>query len=133
MVFDFHFGSFETYERKGPKASLMIADLPYGTTNAVWDSCVDVEALKAWIEEHTEPTAALVFFAAAPFDKQLYSALPARWFRHEWIWEKNRCTGHLTARFQPMKAHETIMVFRRGKLETYNPQMVQGELVNRAD
>jgi site-specific DNA-methyltransferase (adenine-specific) len=42
-------------------------------------------------------------------------------FKYEWVWEKNKATGHLDSKKKPMKAHENILVFYN-ELPTYNPQ-----------
>jgi len=48
-------------------------------------------------------------------------------FKYEWIWEKNKATGHLDSKKKPMKAHENICVFYNSK-PTYNPQgLIQKE------
>jgi site-specific DNA-methyltransferase (adenine-specific) len=45
--------------------------------------------------------------------------------KYEWIWEKDRASGHLNAKKMPMKAHENILVFYK-KLPIYNPQKTTG-------
>jgi site-specific DNA-methyltransferase (adenine-specific) len=47
------------------------------------------------------------------------------WFRHEWIWHKNKATGHLNAKRAPMKAHESVLVFA-SKTAAFNTQMTTG-------
>jgi len=46
-------------------------------------------------------------------------------YRYDWIWKKNRATGHLDCKKKPMKAHETVSVFYSTP-PTYNPQMRRG-------
>ena len=62
--------------------------------------------------------------AQPPFDKVL-ACSNLKEFRYEWIWEKNKATGHLNAKRMPMKAHENILVFYR-KLPVYHPQKTTG-------
>ena len=47
---------------------------------------------------------------------------PARPVRHEWVWIKNRGGNFLNSKREPMKEHETVLVFSRGGW-TYNRQM----------
>jgi site-specific DNA-methyltransferase (adenine-specific) len=48
-------------------------------------------------------------------------------FKYEWIWEKNKATGHLDSKKKPMKAHENVCVFYNSQ-PTYNPQgLIQKE------
>jgi len=43
-------------------------------------------------------------------------------FRYEWIWKKNRPTGHLDANRRPLRQHECVLIFcDRGP--AYNPQV----------
>ena len=81
---------------------------------------------KLW-EQYTriiKDNGSIVLFAQTPFDKVLgYSNL--KLLKYEWIWEKDRASGHLNAKKMPMKAHENILVFYK-KLPTYNPQKTTG-------
>jgi site-specific DNA-methyltransferase (adenine-specific) len=43
-------------------------------------------------------------------------------FRHEWIWVKNRGSNFANCVREPMKEHESVLIFGTGKL-TYNKQM----------
>jgi site-specific DNA-methyltransferase (adenine-specific) len=43
-------------------------------------------------------------------------------FRVEWIWEKNAGSNFGTVKRQPMKEHESVLVFSWGRYR-YNPQM----------
>ena len=63
---------------------------------------------------------AIVLTAQTPFDKVL-GASNLNMLRYEWIWQKNKATGHLNAKKMPMKSHENVLVFYK-KLPTYNPQ-----------
>lgn len=58
--------------------------------------------------------------AQTPFDKLLgFSNLDM--LKYEWIWEKNKPTGHLNSKKMPMKAHENILIFY-DNLPIYYPQ-----------
>jgi site-specific DNA-methyltransferase (adenine-specific) len=103
-------------------AAMILADLPYGTTNCKWDSPIDLQRL--WPEFRRVCRGAIVLFAQSPFDKMLGMS-NIKELRHEWIWEKGNATGHLNANRAPMKAHENILVFSAGGY-TYNPQMTSG-------
>ncbi|MEO9648840.1 MAG: site-specific DNA-methyltransferase [Roseobacter sp.] len=101
---------------------LVLSDLPYGTTNCRWDSCINLERL--WAEYLRIGRGAFVLFAQTPFDKVLGMS-QIELLRYEWIWEKTAATGHLNAKKMPMKAHENILVFYK-KLPTYNPEKTTG-------
>ena len=103
---------------------MILADLPYGTTNCKWDSPIDLQRL--WVQYRRLCRGAIVLFAQAPFDKVL-GVSNIEQLRYEWIWEKGNATGHLNANRAPMKAHENILVFSAGA-HTYNPQMTSGHV-----
>lgn len=63
-------------------------------------------------------------FASQPFTSLLVAS-NLQQFKHEVIWEKNRASNFLNAPVQPMKIHESILVFGRGAI-TYNPQKTTG-------
>lgn len=59
--------------------------------------------------------------ASQPFSSALVMSNP-EWFRHEWIWHKNKSSGHLNAKRAPMKAHESVLIFCE-ESPHYCPQM----------
>lgn len=108
---------------------MILADLPYGTTQNKWDSVIPLEPLWEQYERIIKDDGAIVLTAQTPFDKVLGTS-KLRLLKYEWIWIKNRGTGHLNARKMPMKSHENILVFYK-KPPTYNPQMRKGKAYTR--
>lgn len=107
-----------------PDASvqMVLADLPYGTTNCAWDSQLPLPAL--WEQYRRICSGPILLFAQTPFDKVLGASNLAM-LRYEWIWEKGNATGHLNAKKAPMKAHENVLVFY-DRQPTYNPVKTSG-------
>ncbi|NCC88578.1 MAG: site-specific DNA-methyltransferase [Clostridia bacterium] len=103
---------------------MIFCDLPYGTTQNKWDSVIPLDKLWSEYERVIKDNGAIVLFAQTPFDKVL-GASNLKLLKYEWIWEKDRASGHLNAKKMPMKAHENILVFYK-KLPTYNPQKTTG-------
>jgi len=103
---------------------MIFCDLPYGTTRNKWDSIIPLDKLWSEYERIIKDNGAIVLFAQTPFDKVL-GASNLKLLKYEWIWEKDRASGHLNAKKMPMKAHENILVFYK-KLPTYNPQKTTG-------
>jgi site-specific DNA-methyltransferase (adenine-specific) len=103
---------------------MIFADLPYGSTQNEWDTLIPFDKLWEQYYRIVKKNGAIVLTAQPPFDKIL-ACSNLKDFRYEWIWEKNKATGHLNAKKMPMKAHENILVFYR-KLPTYNPQKTTG-------
>lgn len=103
---------------------LVLADLPYGTTQCAWDTEMPLERL--WSQYDRICRGPVVLFAQSPFDKVLgVSNIKA--LKYEWIWEKTNATGHLNAKKAPMKAHENVLVFY-DKQPTYNPVKTFGHV-----
>lgn len=101
---------------------LILCDLPYGTTQNKWDSVLPLDQLWTQYKSLAET---FVFTAAQPFTSLLVTSnLPD--FRYQWVWEKNKATGHLNAKKQPLRAHEDIIVFYTSQ-GVYNPQMGVGK------
>lgn len=100
---------------------LVIADLPYGTTSNKWDSVLPMDRLWETLLRVSTPTAALCFTASQPFTSLLVMSRPAL-FRHEWIWRKNAGSNFANTKREPMKEHESVLVFSRGGWK-YRAQM----------
>ena len=100
---------------------MVMADLPYGTTACKWDSVIPFEPLWAHYRRVCKRNAAIVLTASQPFTSALVMSNP-RDFRHEWIWRKNAGSNFACVKFQPMKEHESALVFAVDS-PTYNPQM----------
>jgi len=103
---------------------MVFCDLPYGTTQNQWDVLIPFDELWACYNRIVKQNGAIVLTAQAPFDKMLAMS-NLNLFRYEWIWEKNKATGHLNSKKMPMKAHEHVLIFYKN-LPTYNPQMTDG-------
>ena len=103
---------------------MVCADLPYGTTSCKWDSVIPLDALWAEYKRVCKPDAAIVLTATQPFTSALVMSNP-KWFKHEWVWRKNKATGFLNAKIMPLRNHESVLVFC-GRKATYNPQMTAG-------
>lgn len=104
---------------------LVLCDLPYGTTRNKWDSVIDLDELWSQYHRVATPQAAVVLTAAQPFTSTLVMSNP-REFKIEWIWAKTIGSGQLNIRHQPLRTHESVLVFYRAR-PTYHPQMVPGE------
>jgi len=92
---------------------MILADLPYGTTNCSWDIRIPFEPLWAQYKRLIKPRGAIVLFGSQPFTTLLISSNMA-WFKYCWVWEKSRVTGMLHAKNMPLKNHEDIAVFSSG-------------------
>lgn len=100
----------------------VLVDLPYGATRNAWDAVIPFDPM--WREIWRVCAGPAIFTAMQPFSSALVMS-QAQHFKHEWVWEKNKATGHLNAKKKPMQAHEVALVFSRGAVP-YFPQMTDG-------
>jgi DNA modification methylase len=105
---------------------MIFCDLPYGTTYAKWDSIIPMPQLWSEFCRVAKPRAAIVLMASQPFTSALVSSNPSM-FRCEWIWDKENAANFANAKRQPLKQHESVLVFGEGQT-IYNPQMVAGKV-----
>lgn len=103
---------------------MILCDLPYGTTACKWDTIIPFDKLWEQYERIIKDNGVIVLTATQPFTSALIMSNP-KLFKYEWIWQKTHPKGHLNAKKQPMRAHESILVFYK-KPCTYNPQKTQG-------
>ncbi len=103
---------------------MILCDLPYGTTACKWDTIIPFETL--WEQYHRiiKPNGAIVLTASQPFTSSLIMSNIKR-FKYTWTWLKNKKTGFLNAKKQPLRQVEDIVVFYDRQV-TYNPQKTQG-------
>lgn len=104
---------------------LILCDLPYGTTACKWDSIIPFEALWAHYNRIAKDDAAIVLFGSEPFSTMLrFSNL--KYFKYDWVWEKEQGANFMLCKYQPYKVHEIISVFSKGR-HRYFPQMTEGK------
>ena len=108
---------------KDNSIDMILCDLPYGTTACKWDSIIDLELLWVQYKRIIKKNGAIVLTASQPFTSVL-TCSNLNWFKYEWIWLKNQGSNFATVKYQPMKEHESVLVFANGKT-IYNPIMQQ--------
>ena len=99
---------------------LILCDLPYGITNAEWDTIIPFGLLWEQYNRIIKDNGAIILFSMQPFTTKVIQS-NLKDFRYCWYWVKNYCTGFSYARYQPMRKLEDICVFYK-KHPTYNPQ-----------
>lgn len=99
---------------------MILCDLPYGTTACKWDTIIPFEPLWKEYKRIIKDNGAIVLTASQPFTSSLVMSNP-KWYRHEWIWEKERGANFLQGNKQPLKVHENVLVFGE-KCPRYYPQ-----------
>ena len=108
---------------KGLKFDAIITDPPYGTTACKWDSIIPFNKMWNKINKLTNGTSPVLLFGSEPFSSNLrMSNINA--YKYDWYWYKNKPSGAMTAKIQPMKSMESISVFY-DKQPLYIPQMIE--------
>ena len=103
---------------------LVLTDPPYGTVACSWDSIVPLEPMWEQLKRVIKPNVAVVLMANEPFTSLLVCSNIEE-FKYGWDWKKNKATGFLNAKIQPLRCIEDICVFYK-KQPTYDPQKTTG-------
>lgn len=104
---------------------MIMADLPYSTTQCRWDTIIPFEPLWEQYERVIKTNGAIVLTAQQPFTSALIMSNPKS-YRYNWVWDKVISTNFMNAKKMPLKGFEDVCVFYK-KLPTYNPVMTEGK------
>ena len=108
---------------------MVMADLPYGTTACKWDSVIPFAPLWEQYRRVCKKNAAIVLTASQPFTSALVMS-NIKDFKYCWTWNKGKGGNFATAKSQPLRVVEDVVVFCREKT-VYHPQMVAALLKNK--
>lgn len=102
----------------------IICDLPYGITACKdWDQVIPFEPLWENYRRLIKPNGAIILFGSQPFTSALVMSNP-KWFKYEWIWQKQYGSNFASTKYQPFKEHENVLVFSE-KAHCFYPVRVQ--------
>lgn len=99
---------------------MILCDLPYGTTACKWDVIIPFDKLWEQYNRIIKDNGAIVLFGSEPFTAELIHS-NIKNFKYEWIWEKQKASNFMGAKYQPLKYHENICVFSKST-HNYYPQ-----------
>lgn len=102
---------------------MILCDLPYGTTACKWDTIIPFEPLWKEYERIAKDNAAIVLTASQPFTSKLVASR-IDWYKHHWVWVKEKGTGFQVAKHRPMMKTEDIIAFSKNT-PRYNPQFTK--------
>lgn len=100
---------------------MILCDLPYGMTACSWDTVLPFDKLWEQYNRIIKDNGAIVLTASQPFTSALVMSNP-KMFKYEWVWKKNRGSNFAALKYQPMKEHESVLIFSK-KSHFYNPIM----------
>lgn len=91
-------------------------------TACKWDTIIPLEPLWEQYKRIIKDNGAIVLTASQPFTSTLVMS-NREMFRYELIWVKNVPTGIASSKYAPMKYHESILVFSKKPIKTFNKIM----------
>jgi len=97
---------------------MVLTDPPYGTTACKWDSIIPFDLMWEQLKRVTKKNSAIVMTASQPFTSALVMS-NVKMFKYEWVWEKAVGSNFAALKFQPMKEHESVLVFSNGRHNYY--------------
>jgi site-specific DNA-methyltransferase (adenine-specific) len=109
---------------KDKSIDMIFCDLPYGVTKNKWDVVIPFEPLWEQYERLIKDNGAIILTATQPFSSQLVMS-NSKMFRYEMIWEKPIASNQLNVNNQPLRNHESILIFYK-KQPVYNEQKTSG-------
>ena len=98
---------------------LILTDPPYGTTQCKWDSVIPLREMWECLKYVTYDRTPIALFGSEPFSSKLRVS-NLKMFKYDWVWIKDKKTGHLNCKKQPLRDHENISVFYK-KQPNYKP------------
>lgn len=129
-MIELHKGDCLEIMKKIPDGSIdaIITDPPYGTTACKWDSVIDFALMWSELNRIIKPNGAIVLFGSEPFSSALRVS-NIKNYKYDWIWEKDKVTGFLNSKKQPLRNFENIIIFYK-KQSLYNPQFTKKDPKN---
>ena len=102
---------------------LVLADIPYGTTQCKWDTVIPFDTMWEQLKRIIKPNGAIVLFGSEPFSSALRMS-NIKEYKYDWKWDKVIGSNFVNANIMPMRVYEDICVFYV-KNKTYNPIMTK--------
>lgn len=121
---------------KDKSINLILQDPPYNTTDCKWDKkeIFSQELKDEWLRVLSDTGSIVICCQEIMMAKTIIFL--QEYYRHRWIWQKDKCGNFLSASGQPLKYTEDIVVFSKAgfykvhnsKIEPayYNPIMRNG-------
>jgi len=108
---------------QGVKVDSIITDIPYGTTACKWDTIIPFDKMWERLNKLIKDNGAIVLFGSEPFSSALRMS-NIKNYKYDWKYKKRIASNFASAKYQPMKHIEDIMIFTlKGKKTMYNPIM----------
>jgi len=99
---------------------------PFGTTQKEWDKPLDWINLFPEMWRVLKDDGVIAIHTAIPFT---YDMIAIQKPKYHYVWKKNNPTGFFSAKKQPLRDIEEILIYYKKK-HTYNPQMIGDEEIS---
>jgi site-specific DNA-methyltransferase (adenine-specific) len=96
---------------------LILCDLPYGITSCEWDIIIPLDKLWKQYNRICKNNAVILLFGSEKFSS--YLRLSNKNYKYDFYWYKNRPSGTMLAKKQPLRSIETISVFYKNTPQYY--------------
>lgn len=96
---------------------MILCDLPYGTTECLWDVIIPFDKLWEQYDRVCKENAAIVLFGQEPFTSVMRMSNISNW-KYDWYWEKERLTNIAQVKKRAGKTVETISIFYKNNALT---------------
>lgn len=121
MSYQLYLGDFLEMLQLPDQVDAIITDLPYGTTQCDWDSVLPLGLMWGATDVMLKKGGAFITTACQPFTTKIIASNMKN-FKYDLVWDKVAPVGFLNAKKQPMRSHESILIFCDEET-VYNPQM----------
>jgi site-specific DNA-methyltransferase (adenine-specific) len=112
---------------------LILSDMPYAETGNKWDRKIDLHRFFNQALRILKPNGTIALNATLRYAVDLINACPD-YYKYEWVWEKDNGTNFINSRYQPMRVHELVVIFTKGRVTNgkripaqYFPQFTKGK------
>ena len=97
---------------------LILTDLPYGTTACKWDNIIPYEPMWKELKRIRKEKTPIALFGNEPFSSHLRIS-NINEYKYDWKYKKLIASNFASAKYQPMKHIEDVMIFGKGVLNYY--------------
>lgn len=117
---------FQQFIKDNIKFDLILTDIPQELTQNKWDIGLDLEEMWRYLLQlRKDKTTPIILFSNQPYTSKLIMS-NLKMFKYMKYWQKDRPSGFLNAKRQPLRDIEKITIFYE-KQCYYNPIMIKGK------
>ena len=108
----------EMQKLENQSVDLILTDLPYGTTACKWDNIIPYEPMWKQLKRIRKEKTPIALFCNEPFSSHLRIS-SINEYKYDWKYKKLIASNFASAKYQPMKHIEDVMIFGKGVLNYY--------------